>query len=109
VDDFVIPEAAAKHRPSECNGKSDNECFEVLTWLGKNPFEVFDPNPPPPGFAIDKPTAKPPFDPSRPYLEGRDKERQAAIRFGATLAFVPPVLVLIMGLALSWVVKGFRS
>ena len=84
----------------------------VVTWRappGKK-------NPPPPGFIIDQPTA-PPFDPSKQYEEfdpaefEQFKARQNAskmIERGVELALIPPILVLAIGSAFVWVVRGFR-
>jgi hypothetical protein len=41
-------------------------------------------------------------------LEDHSKERARQIKTGAVLAFAPPIVVLILGLAFAWVVKGFR-
>ena len=41
-------------------------------------------------------------------MEDHSKERARQIEGGAVLAFVPPIGVLILGLAFAWVVRGFR-
>ena len=123
-------------RPAECTGKTNDECADILKRLGKNPFDAFDPNPPPPGFVVDpKPTFDPseyaafkacidagksadqcaaqlkvpPFDPSKPYQIVRDDERRTAVRFAAMLALAPSILILALGSALGWAFSGFRS
>ena len=46
--------------------------------------------------------------PRKCYLEDHSKERARQIKTGAVLALAPPIVVLILGLAFAWVVKGFR-
>jgi hypothetical protein len=55
------------------------------------------------------PYARPPFDPSKPYVVVRDEERRKAIQFASILAFVPPVFLLALGSALVWAFRGFRN
>jgi hypothetical protein len=74
------------------------------------------------------PEKKPPFDPSKPYEEFvpdsapeppskpgmfddlvRDAERNTVVQHAAETALIPPVLVLVLGVALGWAVKGFRA
>ena len=40
-------------------------------------------------------------------IKGRE-QRAAALKLGVALALVPPVLVLVIGSALGWALKGFR-
>jgi hypothetical protein len=42
------------------------------------------------------------------YLEDHSKERVEQIKTGAVLAFTPPIGALVLGLAVAWVVRGFR-
>jgi hypothetical protein len=70
-----------------------------------------------------KPTSgKPPFDPSKPYRALTPDEfeqfdpvkfeafkRWAEIKTGIEVAFVPPLLLLMLGAALIWVIRGFRA
>ena len=122
--------------PTECVGKSDDECYNILEHLGKIPFDALIPDPHPDDFIPDpnwaQPNAnqwvaykacigsgksakdcaavlKPPFDASKPYQVVRDAERWTALRLAAMLALVPPILILGLGSALGWAVKGFRS
>lgn len=133
VDKWVIPSTAnvaPGHRPTECTGKSDDECFNILKRLGKNPFDAFDPEPHPDEFILPSDldanaykacmgsgksakdcaaALKPPFDASKPYQEVRSSERWTAVRFAAMLAIVPPIIILGFGSALGWAFKGFRT
>ena len=98
-DDWVpvgALDSNAKYRPSECAGKSADECYEKL----KRPGTEFDPdafiasrNPPPPGFVVDK---------------LRDKERRTALEFASLFALAPPILLLAFGSAFGWAFKGFH-
>jgi hypothetical protein len=80
-DDF-IPDEFAAYKACMATGKSSDDCAAVL---------------------------KPPFDPSKPYRVVRDDERRTAVWFAATLAIVPPILILVLGSALGWAFKGFSS
>ena len=65
--------------------------------------------------------AKPPFDPSKPFTDvatGQmwanaralfEAERRDAVVKGASIAIAPPLVVFILGMALLWVVRGFRT
>jgi hypothetical protein len=68
---------------------------------GKAPSAEFDP---------DEFLARtaPDFDPSKPYVVVRDKERRDAIQFASLLALIPPAFVLALGSALVWAFRGFR-
>jgi hypothetical protein len=75
----------------------------------------------PPGYVVDfdKPLPtlphwdpldpKPPFDPNQPYTIIRSAERIEQIKRAVVVAFAAPSIVLILGTALAWVVRGFRS
>lgn len=53
---------------------------------------------------------KPPFDPSKPYdVVVTAAERNALLFRAGQIAFIPPVLLLVVGAALGWAVKGFRG
>ena len=70
-----------------------------------------------------KPTsAKPPFDPSKPFkvvtpnafdqfdpVEFSAFKRWDEIKTGIEVAFVPPLLLLMLGAALIWAIRGFRA
>jgi hypothetical protein len=45
----------------------------------------------------------------KPYMVIRAAERREALEKGAFVAITPPVAVLILGMSLIWVVRGFRS
>ncbi len=78
-------------RPTECDGKSNDQCMAILTRLGKNPFDAFDP---------------PPLGEEPQYVS----KRRSAISFAAmTWALVPPLVLLTLGGALGWAFSGFRS
>ena len=100
---WVIP--SAKYRPTECAGKSDSECYDMLKRYGSN----FDPDA---YIASGAPEAPPgqtaPFDTSEPYRVLWDEDRRAALEFASALALIPPILVLVFGLALGWAFTGFR-
>ena len=64
--------------------------------------------------------AKPPFDPSKPFTDDTgqmwanaralfEAERRDAVVKGASIAIAPPLVVFILGMALLWVVRGFRT
>jgi hypothetical protein len=78
----------------------------------------------------DAEVSKPPFDPSKPFEVVPDwakpggvplqnlpdapwvvteQKKKAAIQTAAEIALIPPALVLALGAALGWVVKGFRD
>jgi hypothetical protein len=73
-----------------------------------------------PNWAIEseKPSAKPQFDPSKPFSDGKrtyanskafvQAERRDAVMKGAAIGVTPPVAVLLLGISLIWVVRGFR-
>lgn len=48
-----------------------------------------------------------PLEPA-PWLIKEREQRAAALKLGVALALVPPVLVLVIGSALGWALKGFR-
>src|SRR5262249_16657273 len=62
---------------------------------------------------------KPQFDPSKPFSDGKhtyanskefvEAERRDALMKGAAIGITPPVGVLLLGMSLLWVVRGFRS
>jgi hypothetical protein len=65
---------------------------------------------------------KPPFDPSKPYRALTTEEfdrfdpvefsvfkRRDEIKTEIEVAFVPPLLLLMLGAALTWVIRGFRA
>jgi hypothetical protein len=66
----------------------------------------------------EKPSAKPQFDPSKPFSDGKrtyansmafvEAERRDAVMKGATIGITPPVAVLLLGMSMIWVVRGFR-
>jgi hypothetical protein len=71
----------------------------------------------PPGYVVDfdKPLPQwdphdppPQFDPNQPYTIIRSAERIERIKSGVMVAFAAPSIVLILGAALAWVVRGFR-
>jgi hypothetical protein len=74
---LVDEEVGLFTRPTECDGKSDDECIAILTRLGKNPYAAFDPLAPPPG--------------TEPQYVA---ERRSTLSFAATAALVPPSLCL---------------
>ena len=65
--------------------------------------------------------AKPPFDPTRPFTDAATgqtwpdawtlfkAQRPDAVVKGASIAIAPPLVVFILGMALLWVVRGFRT
>jgi hypothetical protein len=85
-------EVGLNTRPTECDGKSNDECTAILTRLGKNPFDAFDPPAPPP-------EAEPRYV----------SKRRSAISFAAVAALAPPLVLLILGGAFGWAFRGFRS
>jgi hypothetical protein len=38
----------------------------------------------------------------------REHEREQDIKLGVAIAFVPPIIVLALGAATAWAIKGFR-
>ena len=56
------------------------------------------------GCAPVEPSGEPTFDPCKFALFKRNED----IKLGAEIALIPPVLVLAIGLAFVWVVRGFR-
>jgi hypothetical protein len=62
---------------------------------------------------------KPQFDPSKPFSDGKqtyanskayvEAEQRDALMKGAAISVAPPVAILILGMSLIWVVRGFRS
>jgi hypothetical protein len=89
----------------------------VMTWqtwpadwtVTKLPFD-------PDAYLAGKPQ---PFDPSKPFSDGYhtyasaqefvEAERRDAVMKGAAIGITPPVVVLLLGISLTWVVRGFRS
>jgi hypothetical protein len=49
-----------------------------------------------------------PYDPKKCGLEDHSRERAEQVKSAAVLAFAPPSILLILGAALAWVVRGFR-
>jgi hypothetical protein len=85
-------EVGLNTRPTECDGKSNDQCMAILTRLGQNPLNAFDPLPPPLG--------------EEPQYASK---RRSAISFAAIAALVPPLVLLTLGGALGWAFSGFRS
>jgi hypothetical protein len=56
--------------------------------------------------AVDE---KPAFDQSKPYMVVRDSERRDALQSGVLLALGLPALVFLIGLSLSWALRGFST
>jgi hypothetical protein len=52
----------------------------------------------PPGLVLDKPKDA-----------GSDGPQRQVILFGASIAIIPPAVILCLGFIVGWVVKGFRS
>jgi hypothetical protein len=48
------------------------------------------------------------FNPDDPYSSTRSMRSLERIESGAVLASAPPIVVLVLGLAFAWVVRGFR-
>jgi hypothetical protein len=67
---------------------------EALQFDPSQPYEVL-----PPGYVID------PFDPNKFAAS----KRTEAIKIGTELALIPSVLVLVIGSALGWAFRGFRT
>ena len=71
---------------------------------------------------VKQTSGKPPFDPSKPYRALTTEEfdrfdpvefsvfkRRDEIKTEIEVAFVPPLLLLMLGAALTWVIRGFRA
>jgi hypothetical protein len=49
------------------------------------------------------------INPQKCHLEDHSKERTEQIKEATALAFAPPFIVLVLGVAFAWVVRGFRQ
>jgi hypothetical protein len=69
---------------------------------------------------IPQAAPKPPFDPTKPYqvwpgtpvfsaAEFSVVKRHEEIKTGVEVALIPPMVLLMLGLAGGWVVRGFRN
>lgn len=52
---------------------------------------------------------KPQFNPNEPYEVDKSGERMEHIRKAAVLAFVPPTIIVVLGGALAWAIRGFQA
>jgi hypothetical protein len=80
----------------------------AVVWQHEYPFDwvvvadcPFDPNPPPKGYVVDESKCI-----TRVVFF---EELFVVIRNSAPTALIQPVLVLVIGLALGWAFKGFRT
>jgi hypothetical protein len=88
---WVFPPAGSLDpRAAECAGKTDDECAEILQRLGRNPFDAY---------------VYPDVPPAVDFIA----KQRSAIRFAAGAALIPPITAFVLGFALSWAFKGFRS
>src|SRR5262245_45464080 len=83
-------EVGLNTRPTECDGKNNDECMAILTRLGKNPFDAFDLPAPQPG--------------QEPLYVAK---RRDMLSFAAMTALAPPLVLLALGGALGWAFSGF--
>lgn len=88
-------------------------CVDPLAWSRAQPIDPciaasspsgFDPSPP----QLDR-NGLPQFDPNRPYIVEKASERRNVVVNASIVALVPPATFLIIGSALLWAFRGFRS
>jgi hypothetical protein len=104
VDERISPSQppqASAPRMRECPSSTPDHPMVVDPVSGKCRPLMFDEIP-------DEATGSNNALPDAPWVIKERAQRAAALKLGVELALVPPVLVLVIGSALGWALKGFR-